>query len=175
VPVHGFSTTATALLRRAGWAEGYATDPAEAARACRIPPRNRGPRGFGPPRRDFEVPFFPEVERFLRRFGGLRFANPAARPKAAQDWHFDAVHAITFYAHDARRVATRLDVPACPIGQANQDYVLLLMAEDGQVYGTMDHYLWLIGRSGVDAVESLCAGRDWIEVDGDTDQDDTGR
>lgn len=139
-----FSVRTRNLLLRAGWKDNRKID-------IRPYEQSLMEKGF---------PVFPVLVEFLERFGGLSFHNPSAKPPAIADWHFrvqDSVrHAFPNNIKAYGRIAaTKLSV----IGEASRDHLMLMMDESGRIFGGYDDIFLVIGISGEDAIEGLCAGR----------------
>jgi hypothetical protein len=129
------------LLRRAGWFEGRTHEVAEFVRLLEL-------KGY---------PVFPAVVGFLKKFGGLRIENPSAKRPAAEDWHFDVAKAsrnISLSRIQALYVP-RVHSNLCIIGEADKDYITLMMDEKGRVYGGFEETLVFLGESGEDAIDQL--------------------
>ena len=129
------------LLRRAGWVEGSAQDVAKVASQLEA-------KGY---------PVFPSVIEFLGRFGGLSVKNPSAKPPAASDWHFDPIKAsrsISVERIEALYVP-RIGADLCVIGEADKDYLTLMMDKKGRVYGGFEETLVLLGESAEAAINEL--------------------
>ena len=144
-----FSDSTNRLLAAAGWTEGRTADTAPMEHTLRA-------KGF---------PVFPAQKRFLARFGGLAFHNPAAVPPAAEDWHFRIDDALRHAsAVTTAGYAKLLGAPVSVIGNGFGDYLLLVMDEDGRVYGGYDQVFLRVGDSGEDAIEALATGRELVPV-----------
>lgn len=107
------------------------------------------------------------VREFLQRFGELVLNYPHYRNPALVDHcHFDAATAarnvfpqqVTAWTDTARKTL-------CPVGEAFHDHMTLVMSPDGQVYAGLDDYLYFVGPSPKDAIESLCEGREIAKVE----------
>ena len=48
----------------------------------------------------------------------------------------------------------------CPIGEADRGYLVLIMDEQGAVYGGYDDFFVEVGESGHTAIENLCSGKE---------------
>jgi len=138
-----FSNNTVKLLKQAGWFEGRLIDTSSFEKLLEE-------KGF---------PLFPSITEFLSQFGGLKFTNTEAVPPAPEDWHFDIAEAVVH--GSSTRVQTygrRLGVEMCLIGEGFRGYLLLMMDEEGRVYGGYDQVLLHIGNSGIDAIGALCDG-----------------
>ena len=97
---------------------------------------------------------------FLREFGGLRIQYPHAKVADMEDeMHFDPSivirHAVPSDVEAYGRVIGR---KLCPIGEACRAYMILMMTEEGEVYGGYDDFFVKVGNSGSEAIEALCSG-----------------
>jgi len=135
--------------------------------------------GFHPKRRAFTLCFKRTLERaqnpvhpcvmdFLRRFGGLTLTF-AHVTRVNED---DVLHL------DPSRAAKRFDITPqalakynrwsarslCAIGTAQGDQLLLLMAEDGSVFGARDDLLLRLGDSAEEAIDALCTQESFEQV-----------
>lgn len=139
-------TAARACLARAGWTK---------ARQVDIAPHVRQLEEHG-------YTVFDAVRAFLRPFGGLRLTYPHFRvPEHEDSCHFDAAEASRRISpHTVARYAAAIGKPVCPIGAAFHDHMLLMMTERGRVYAAFEDALVHIADSGVEAINSLCEGRD---------------
>lgn len=74
--------------------------------------------------------------------------------------------------------ATRLEVPEringsyalrigkglCLIGSAYREHMILMMSEDGYVYGGYDDFLCKIANSPLEAIEAIIDDKDFLEI-----------
>jgi hypothetical protein len=133
-------------LARAGWTRGRRID---------IAPQLRQLEAEG-------YTVFEAVRDFLARFGGLRLTYPHFRvPEHDDSCHFDAAEAAGRVSkHTVQRYTETIGKPVCPIGAAFHDHMVLMMTEQGVVYAAFEGALVRIADSGVEAINSLCEGRD---------------
>ena len=102
------------------------------------------------------------VQTFLRSFGGIKVSYSPNDPALLQEeLHFDpliAAHNISsewvFY------YAGKLGTQLCVIGEAKRGYLTLVMGDTGQVYAFYDDFLYFVGKSGIEAINNLCEGKD---------------
>ncbi|AUX26034.1 uncharacterized protein SOCEGT47_065870 [Sorangium cellulosum] len=149
---HRFSPATEACLKRAGWRPGRSvrTDHWESLL------------------RAANNPVHASVVDFLREFGGLRVVHPHHRVPGKQDY-FHINPSIAAKEFPIREDGLyddneRVGAPLCAIGTACRDYMLLIMDAAGKVYASMDDYLFLVGNSGFEALESLCTPHEWAEI-----------
>lgn len=107
-------------------------------------------------------PVFEVVREFLARFGGLRLQYPDFRvPTHDDSCHFDAAEASRRISpYTVARYSEAIGKPVCPVGAAFHDHMVLMMTERGVVYAAFEATLVRIADSGVEAINSLCEGRD---------------
>lgn len=144
-----FSADTSAYLRKAGWHEGRKMPLVHYLnyRACLL---NGG------------YPWFPAVADFLEEFGGL--AIEFGRRKQTEILKLDACKAANdrwFPNYYASRIGTR---QLCVIGLVYTDHLLLFMDDAGTIYGGFDEFLCVVGSSGADAIEAICANRTLPEI-----------
>ena len=142
-------------LAQAGWSEDYSIVTHEYERAITAA----------------GLPLHHAVLEFVRTFGGLKVEFPVLVPdgsewdaiRGGKNWFLiDPIKAIaglspewfSYYSDRAGR-------PLCPVGEAHSGHATLLMAEDGTVYGGFDEEFWEEGKSGVAALENICAHSDY--------------
>jgi hypothetical protein len=103
---------------------------------------------------------------FLKKYGGFRIHYPHARVEDMEDeMHFDPL--ITTRHIHPDKVATYGKIIAkhlCPIGEAARGYLVLMMDENGEVYAGYDDFFAKVGTSGVDAIETLCSGKEMESI-----------
>ena len=141
-----FSETTNECLRRAGWTPGLAVDTTSFKELLTQ-------AGF--------VAHDPALS-FLREFGGLRIEYPHARVADMTDeMHFEisivVKHVVPNDVDAYSRVIGRM---LCPIGEASRGYLVLMMDEQGAVYGAYDDFFAEVGKSGHAAIERLCSGKE---------------
>ena len=102
------------------------------------------------------------VAEFLARFGNLRLSYPHSRvPTAIDDCHFDAIRAADgVFPERLKEWEDRIGKRLTPIGEANREYMILLMDSAGNVYMAMDDLLYRYADSGEEAINALCMGYD---------------
>jgi hypothetical protein len=118
------------------------------------------------------------VRAFLQEFGGLRieFADVTSRhanaymrisPAAARE----AIDAR--WGMDVRKSVDQLNAWAgcslCPVGAAEANRFVLLMAADGHVFSATPSDMWLVAETGTGAIAALCLGQRRERVHGADD------
>jgi SUKH-3 immunity protein len=146
-----FSETSLKLLQHAGWFDGRCIDISRSEELLR--------------KEGYQVS--PAIRAFLQEFGELRFVNDKAKPPAAQEWHFCVKEAVSraIPAKVLEYYSPRAGSQLCVIGDAFNEYILLMMDESGQVYGGYDEEFFFIGKSGKEAIQRLCEGRELEQLD----------
>jgi len=142
----GLGRHARACLARAGWTAQRRTD-------------------IGPHLRQLEADGYAvseTVREFLARFGGLRLTYPHFRvPQENDSCHFDAAEAARgIFPATVAKWAEGVGEPLCPIGEAFSGHMTLVMTPSGAVYAGFEDTLVHVGDTPVDAINSLCEGRE---------------
>lgn len=138
------------LLRKMGWTEHRAVDPAPFL-ACLLAD------GYEP---------FPKIKPFLQRFGGLSGDMPAYRVAGAFDRiDFHPAHAISCTCREqVTAYEARVHEKLLPVGMAYNRYMTLLLSQTGRLFGGYDDFLCLIGNDVQEAMSNLFERRDMPEV-----------
>jgi len=146
-----FSPETEVLLRKAGWKENRVIDTTRYEKILL--------------EEGFEVTDC--VIKFLKEFGGLIIRHPHAKVSGTEDYfHLDAAKA-------ARRVdpnwvredySQRVGKKLCVIGDAFNEYMVLSMSADGEVFAGFDDILVYVGSSGEEAIEAICSGKELPEI-----------
>ncbi len=143
-----FSPKTTRLLKHAGWYSGRQIDASQYDEIVHA-------KG---------LPVYEASTRFLQEFGGLTFFDPDR--DWGGNWHFRVEDAIA--RADSRRILKRhsplVGSALTVIGDSCDEYLLLLMDENGRVYGDYDS-LFFVGSSGYDAIEAICINREMPEFE----------
>jgi hypothetical protein len=99
---------------------------------------------------------------FLREFDGVSIAFPAWGNRSMWDvCQFTAEAGKSLPAGHFPEYKRRIGETAAGIGELVNARFVLLMSEDGRVFAGMRQLpdiLWLIGNTGYDAINNLCAG-----------------
>lgn len=103
---------------------------------------------------------FPVVNDFLATFGNLSLSYPHYRnPTLTDRCHFDAALAAqNVFTEHVSYWSDRIGAPLCPVGEAFNDHMTVLMAQNGAVYGGFEETLVKLGNSGYEALNTLCEG-----------------
>lgn len=149
--MHTFSEHTKAILFEAGWSDSRSVDT-----------------------RDFEQRLesegyrvYESVSRFLESFGGLMVSVHLPQSHhLTVDFHFNP--SATVKSIYSKRVSgdQRIwaDPPLCVIGFYHRGHMVLMMDEQGCVYGGYDDLLVFIGASGEEAIEAMCQGKKYSPI-----------
>ncbi|MCE3605158.1 SUKH-3 domain-containing protein [Massilia sp. P8910] len=145
-----FEKTTFDFLRKMGWTEHRAADPAPFL-ACLVA------EGYA---------LFPIVRPFLQRFGGLGGDMPAYRVAGAFDRiDFQPAHAISCTCRaQVTEYEARVHEKLVPIGMAYNRHMTLLLSQSGRLFGGYDDFLCLIGNDVPEAMTNLFERRDMPDV-----------
>ena len=139
------------LIRKAGWKIGVRKSKDEIQEIIKQ-------NGYSP----FEC-----VVDFLCEFNGLKilFFNRRNGLKD-DDISFDFIHAASLESIERVRddYELRIGKPLCLVGTAYRDYFVLMMSDDGNVYGAYDDFLCKIGDSGLAAIRNIVFDEPFIEI-----------
>ncbi len=102
----------------------------------------------------------PYVKNFLKEFGGLIIRHPHFKLKASvEEVHFNPIVAIPgIYREKVEEYEEAMGMKLALIGEAETGHMFLLLAENGAVFGGYDGSLILLGKSGYEAIQTLCDG-----------------
>ena len=110
---------------------------------------------------------FDKVVDFLSQFEGITilFHNEKNGLKN-DDISFDYYRATQIEVPERilNTYVPRIKKSLCLIGSAYREHFVLMMSEDGNVYGGYDHYLCKISNSGIGAIEAIILDKDFIEI-----------
>jgi hypothetical protein len=108
----------------------------------------------------------PKVLDFLMVFEGIviRFIN--LKNGISDDITIDFVKATQLESSDRifQDYQLRIRRKLCIIGTAYREHFVLIMDEDGKVYGGYDNYLVKIADTGIGAIESIVNNEKFIEI-----------
>ncbi|MBO9702124.1 MAG: SUKH-3 domain-containing protein [Sporocytophaga sp.] len=110
---------------------------------------------------------FPKVVEFLQSFEGLsfKFLNKRSLKEDNFDFCFDRSIELEVPERLNEDYEPRIGKKLCLIGTAYRDYMVLMMAEDGFVYGGYDNFLVEIADSGIKAIEGIIKDYDFKRID----------
>lgn len=104
---------------------------------------------------------------FLSSFGDLRIRYPIVKVPSREDsCHFHVQRAVAgaeplgIEEYEAV-IGSRLTV----IGEAFCDHFTLTMAENGAIYASFDDYLFKLGDTGIDGLNTICHDREGDRID----------
>lgn len=102
------------------------------------------------------------VRQFLTEYGRMKVKHPHSLDSKEQDFfRMDPIAANQFFYLDGDGLEdynVMAGTKLCTIGLGFGDNLLLLMAENGQVFGAESTELYPIGLSGEEAIEKMCTG-----------------
>ncbi len=139
------------LLKKSGWYEGMVFETG----------------GYEKKLLKLGLPLHEAAKNFLRSFGGLYISYPnPVDPSLWNRFHFNAYKAAKgMHPKRLKSHEHQLGIQLSIIGTEAEDYILLMMDENGKVYADMDHVLYLVGESGIEAIENICQGKKMIKVE----------
>lgn len=109
----------------------------------------------------------PKVIEFLKEFDGLiiRFYN-LKNSLADDDVTIDFNKASELECIERIRedYQHRIGKRLCVIGTAYREYFVLIMDEEGRVYGGYDDYLVKIADSAIEAINAIVSGKKFTEI-----------
>jgi hypothetical protein len=108
--------------------------------------------------RGTDIAFEDRSDAFLAHFGGVSFKCPK-RESGSDVCRLDRLHVPGDY---IRECSKQLREEMTAVGRLEESGVVLLMDQQGRVFGGMQEtidVLWLIGMSGTDAINNLVAGK----------------
>lgn len=144
-----FSNKVTKILQDGGWSENRVVDTGKFEEALK--------------KEGFQV--FPSVINFLKGFGGLRFNDPGAEPPAVSNFHFVAEESAGGQApYVKKHYSSVLGAELCVVGEAADNYMLLMMDERGRFFAGYEDEFMYLGDSVVEAIEALCDQRELPSV-----------
>lgn len=145
-----FSAETAKYLERAGWTADLVVDTSSFERLLR------------------EAGFFVNdaALSFLKKFGGLEIKHPHAKVSDMTDnMHFDiSVVVRDILPSTVEDYGRIVGSSLCPIGEAARGYFILMMDENGAVYGAYDDFFVRVGPSGLEAIEALCSGKELEQI-----------
>ncbi|HTM99774.1 MAG TPA: SUKH-3 domain-containing protein [Pedobacter sp.] len=113
-------------------------------------------------------PIFNSVIEFLTDFGGLHvYFKNQQNGIVNDDINFDLNHAFNLEVPERvfKDYIPRVKKELCIIGTAYRDHFILLMSNDGNVYGGYDDYLCKISNTGIGAIEAIILNQSFIEIE----------
>ena len=110
-------------------------------------------------------PIFENVVTFLQSFGNLiiRFANLQNNIKE-DDINLNLTHAFSIEVPERvfNNYVPRIKKELVLIGTVYRDHMVLLMANDNNVYAGYDNYLCKVANSGIEAMEAIILNRNFL-------------
>lgn len=143
---HIFKYCAYGALKKAGWDYNRLINTTDFVKAYQ----------------EYGFPILNHVLEFLSRFGNLKINFLNLRNGIDDNFDFDVRHGLEVEVIERVKedYMPRINnKKMCIIGTAYRDHYVLLMDEDGKVYGGYDSYFVKIGDSGENAIEAIIEGR----------------
>jgi hypothetical protein len=147
---YAFSDVALSYLRNAGWS----------------PTRHVPTAVYETAYANEKLSFVSKVKSFLSSFGGLIINYQM--PNHVEDiLEFEAQNAVRGMGGGALRIFEDLIQAShlSPIGHYQAGTCMLLMDENGKVFGGSDTYVCLIGKTGREAIEAILSGSEVTVLD----------
>ncbi|MDZ4957095.1 hypothetical protein GNF51_15070, partial [Clostridium perfringens] len=106
------------------------------------------------------------IIEFLKKFGGLDIIIPAfRRPESTDKVYIHPIRAINgIYRGNVLEYEERIGKSIVVIGETQNEQLVLLMDENGEVYVAFDDYLAKIGNNIYEALDTFCESKQPIEV-----------
>jgi hypothetical protein len=139
------------LLYKSGWSENRKAD--ESALVALI---KKGGYEILPKVLDFLVSFDGIEIRFINLRNGILDDITLGFEKGNE---LEPIDRIT------EEYELRIGRKLCVIGTAYRRHVILVMAEDGKVYGGYDGWLAKMGDSGIEAIEAIINNKEFSEIE----------
>jgi len=101
---------------------------------------------------------FDTAREFLSGFGGLNLMMPSLSGGRLEKLHFDALDMSINYEFDwakAKGYEDRVGEKLIPVGEAYNDYWVLMVSESGKMYGAYCEDLKLEGNTCEEAIENM--------------------
>lgn len=93
---------------------------------------------------------------FIAKLNNLSIKFPLNKKDSTYTYHFDAESAMRNYPIDLRKDdEDLLKTKLCPVGISEDEYIILLIAETGQVFASVDTDLRFVANSYQEALEKL--------------------
>lgn len=111
-------------------------------------------------------PILPAVVDFMKNFGGLVIYFQNKRNRIQDDINLDFEHATHLETKGKIIIAykPRIGKSLCPVGTAYRDHLVLLMSEDGNLYGAYEDYLCYTSDSGIGEIEAIVTNKNSLEI-----------
>jgi hypothetical protein len=146
VAAAGLDALAEERLRRAGWYPGRAVD---ITRYCTCW-HSRGIRVNEP------------AESFCTEFGDLEIHHPPGIVIRGHEYtdftRFDVKGAVEGISDEVIAAYSRIaSEDLCPVGN-NRSHMTVFVAPSGHLLAGVDNYLYILGRSSIEALNHICSG-----------------
>jgi hypothetical protein len=109
----------------------------------------------------------PAALRFLEQFGGLEGEHRANHGEKKSRFTFDACQAAEDIPKERVDVyALRFGQALIPVGEIDSGHVTLLISDSGSLLGGFDNYLWLLGNTVEEGLNTIFESRNYNELPG---------
>ncbi|MBS1567460.1 MAG: SUKH-3 domain-containing protein [Bacteroidetes bacterium] len=139
------------LLKKAGWFEDRKVNRDEISETL----RNEG------------YPVLERVVDFLAEFWGIVIYFENKRNGIKKDdisFDFEKATHLEVPERINEDYSKRIGKELCLVGSAYRDYMVLIMSDDGCVYGGYDDFLCKIADTGPEAIEAIVFGYEFSEI-----------
>jgi len=147
---HDLDKSIKDLLTQAGWSE---TRKVDRSKLIELITEN-----------NYDV--LPKAIQFLEEFNGLiiKFTNLKNGGIDDITLDFNKATELEYPERIHEDYEPRIGKKLCAIGTAYRDHFILVMDEDGKVYGGYDSYLVKIADTGIDAIEAIVSNKEFIKI-----------
>ncbi|AEB75057.1 SUKH-3 domain-containing protein [Clostridium botulinum] len=106
------------------------------------------------------------IIEFLKKFGGVDIIIPAFRRHESTDKvYIDPIRAINgVYRGNVLEYEKKIGKSVVVIGETQNEQLVLIMDENGEVYAAFDDYLAKLGNNIYEALDTFCESKQPIEV-----------
>lgn len=112
-------------------------------------------------------PVMKSVVSFMKSFGGLliEFDNLQNGIKNDTiDLDFEKATHVETPGKIRKSYVPRIRKDLCLVGSAYREHLILLMSEDGYVYGAFENYFCFIDKTGLGALQAIILNKDFEEI-----------
>ena len=105
-------------------------------------------------------------ERFVSIYAGKHFKHPSFSTSDVEKIHFDVDALGTDLVPEAsEEYSERVGLPLIPIGKAYNGHLLLMIDENGALYGAYDNFLTELGDDFEDGLNAIFQRRKTPEIE----------
>lgn len=147
---HDLDKSVKDLLTQAGWSETRKVDSSKLIKQIT--------------ENSYDV--LPKALQFLEEFDGLKIKFTNFKNGQMDDitLDFNKATELEFPERIHEDYEPRIGKKLCAIGTAYRDHFILVMDEDGKVYGGYSDYLVKIADTGIDAIEAIVSNKQFIQI-----------